>query len=335
MTLIYVTKQESQISPRPPQLIPILLYLREIRDEITNLNLSLEELIKQNLVKLEINDKPLNPPTSWLSTNLRKNRFLVMLDGLDEVADKNQRQQVRDWVDSQMKKYPDTTFIITSRPNGYRELEQKNQSVFELEVQPFNREQIQDFLHSWYLQTEIMSNAGTNDEGVQQEAKKQADKLINSIQDSQNSRAIAAMAVNPLLLTMIATVHRRGKNLPKERVELYKEICEILLGKRQRAKNISDGLTALQKQSVLQKLALKLMQKNVREFSLSEGINYIIATAKAVKTPNARYLQWHLVNNRTDPIFSGFDSLSKTSIAQFCLSLVNKGVSITVYSQHP
>jgi predicted NACHT family NTPase len=283
LTLIYATKQESQIFPRPPQLIPILLYLREIRDEITNLNLSqnisgnpsLEELIKQNLVKLEINDKPLNPPTNWLSTNLRKNRFLIMLDGLDEVADKNQRQQVRDWVDSQIQKYPDTTFIITSRPNGYRELEQKNQSVFELEVQPFNRKRIQDFLHSWYLQTEIMSNAGKDDEGVQQEARRQANKLFNRIQDSQNSRAIALMAVNPLLLTMIATVHRRGNVLPGKRVELYKEICEILLEKRQRAKNISDGLTASEKQSVLQELALELMQNNVREFSLSEGINYI------------------------------------------------------------
>ncbi len=43
-----------------------------------------------------------------------------------------------------------------------------------------------------------------------------------------------------------------------------------------------------------------------------------IATAKAVKTLNVRHLQWHLVNNQTDPVFYGFDFLSKTSIAQFC-----------------
>ncbi len=60
-----------------------------------------------------------------------------------------------------------------------------------------------------------------------------------------------------------------------------------------------------------------------------------IATAKAVKTRNARHSQWHLVNNRTDQVFYGFDFLSKTSIAQFCLSLVNKEVNIRVYSQHP
>ncbi|NJR15163.1 MAG: NACHT domain-containing protein [Calothrix sp. CSU_2_0] len=274
LTLIYATKQESKINPKPPQLIPILFYLREIRDEISSQNPSLEDLIKQQLEKLKINNKPLNPPVHWLRKNLQKNRFLILLDGLDEVADKNQRQHVRTWVDKQMQAYPDTTFILTSRPNGYRELQRQVQ-VSELEVQPFNREQIKEFLHSWYLQTEIKSRAGQNDEGVKQAATNQANKLINRLQNSQNSRAIAAMAVNPLLLTMIATVHRRGNVLPGKRVELYKEICQILLEKRQRAKNIHDTLTASQKQSVLQELALVLMQKKVREFNLAEGVGYI------------------------------------------------------------
>ncbi|MFB2769322.1 SUMF1/EgtB/PvdO family nonheme iron enzyme [Pelatocladus sp. BLCC-F211] len=85
------------------------------------------------------------------------------------------------------------------------------------------------------------------------------------------------MAVNPLLLTMIATVHCGGSALPGKRVELYKEICEIVLEKRQRAKNknIPNALPASQKQSVLQVLAMELMQKNTREFTLSQGKSLI------------------------------------------------------------
>ena len=41
-----------------------------------------------------------------------------------------------------------------------------------------------------------------------------------------------------------------------------------------------------------------------------------IATAKAVRTHSARHPQWHLVNNQIHPVFCGFDSSTKTSIAQ-------------------
>jgi len=43
-----------------------------------------------------------------------------------------------------------------------------------------------------------------------------------------------------------------------------------------------------------------------------------IATAKAVRTQSARHPQLHLVNNQTDRVFGGFDSLTKTSIVQSC-----------------
>ena len=191
-----------------------------------------------------------------------------MLDGLDEVADTTQRKQVRDWVDEQIKEYPDTCFILTSRPYGYKSAPLK-ENVTTLVVKPFSLRQMKQFLRNWYLQTEIISRAGEDDLGVQEEARKQADNLIDRI---CNSKPLVDMAVNPLLLTMIATVHRRGNVLPGKRVELYKEICQVLLEKRQRAKNIDDSLTASQKQSVLQQLALALMTNKTRDFKLSDPI---------------------------------------------------------------
>ena len=275
LTLIYATKQQHNIklkdNRKVPKLIPVLFYLRDIRDEIISQNPTLETLIQEDIKNFKINNQNLIPPSNWVENKLQRNKFLIMLDGLDEVADKNQRQQVRTWVDNQMQSYQDTVFILTSRPNGYREV-QSQITVDELEVQPFNREQITDFLQRWYLQTEIRSRAGQCDDGVKQVAEEQANNLIERI---INSRPLVAMAVNPLLLKMIATVHRRGNVLPGKRVELYKEICQILLEKRQRAKNIPDGLTASQKQSVLQELALELMQNETREFTLEEAENWV------------------------------------------------------------
>ncbi|HAX79195.1 MAG TPA: transcriptional regulator [Cyanobacteria bacterium UBA11372] len=270
LTLTYATKQQRKVHRKAPKLIPILLYLRDVRQEIVNKKPSLAELITQQ-VQQQRKIEPLNPPPNWFAEKLRQNKCLVMLDGLDEVADETQRQQVSLWVDKQMEAYPDTAFILTSRPFGYKTA-RLQQDVTVLEVQPFSLKQMQQFIHNWYLATEVMSRAGQEDLGVREEAKQQADDLIKRI---KNSKPLADMAVNPLLLTMIATVHRRGSALPGKRVELYKEICQVLLEKRLRAKNIADPLTATQKQSVLQVLAFELMQQKTREFKISDGIDLI------------------------------------------------------------
>ena len=279
LTQIYATKQQRQVHRKAPKLIPILLYLRDVRQEIVNNDrLTLAELITQQVEQQQQKYQLLNPPPNWFAEKLRQNQCLVMLDGLDEVADETQRQQVSRWVDAQMQAYSDTAFILTSRPSGYKDAPLQ-QDVTVLEVQPFNLKQIQKFIHSWYLETEVISRAGQNDAGVRADAKQQADNLINRI---KNSKPLADMAVNPLLLTMIATVHRRGSALPGKRIELYKEICQVLLERRQRAKNIADALTATQKQSVLQVLAFELMQQETLEFKLSDGIDWMKEKLKNV-----------------------------------------------------
>ena len=272
LTQTYATKQQRKVHRKAPKLIPILLYLRDVRQEIVNNNqLSLAELITQQVQQQQQIYQLLNPPPNWFAEKIRQNQCLVMLDGLDEVADETQRQQVSRWVDKQMQTYPDTAFILTSRPIGYKTAGLQ-QDVTVLEVQPFSWKQMQLFIRSWYLATEVISHAGQDDAGVRGDAQEKADDLIKRI---KKSKPLADMAVNPLLLTMIATVHSRGSALPGKRVDLYKEICQVLLERRQRAKNIADVLTATQKQSVLQVLAFELMQQKTREFNLSEGIHWI------------------------------------------------------------
>ncbi|MUG91745.1 NACHT domain-containing protein [Scytonema sp. UIC 10036] len=270
LTLCLATNEQRKLDPKIPKLIPVLLYLRDVRQEIVKNQPPLADLITQQ-VKQQRKIQPLNPPDNWFSEKLGENKCLVMLDGLDEVADETERRLVSTWVDEQMRAYPDTPFILTSRPFGYKTA-QLQQEVIVLEVQPFSLKQMEDFIHNWYCETEIMARAGEKDLGVREEAKKNADDLIKRIKDSNS---LVSMALNPLLLTMIATVHRRGSALPGKRVELYKEICQVLLERRQRSKNMPDTLTASQKQAVLQVLALGLMQQKTREFKLSEGIERI------------------------------------------------------------
>ena len=74
--------------------------------------------------------------------------------------------------------------------------------------------------------------------------------------------------MNPLLLTLIATVHRYRSQLPGRRVELYAEICDVFLGKRQQAKDLELDLTPAQKVRVLRVLAYEMMCREVREIKV-------------------------------------------------------------------
>jgi formylglycine-generating enzyme required for sulfatase activity/energy-coupling factor transporter ATP-binding protein EcfA2 len=255
-----------------PKFIPVLLYLRRIRDLIIDQpTLSLSEIIESHIKALP-SSTPLNPPLNWIEDQLKIGSCLVMLDGLDEVADVSQCQQVSQWVNRQMKAYPQTSFILTSRPDGYNSAP-VNMVGTVLKVLPFTHNQMKKFIHLWYPQTEIMSRAGRDTPAVRATATKRAEDLIESI---INKRAIADMATNPLLVTMIATVHYKGSELPRQRVELYYEICKVLLGTRQVAKeNINTSLTGKQNKDVLQVLALSLMQSKIREFTIAEGAAFI------------------------------------------------------------
>jgi predicted NACHT family NTPase len=264
LTLTYARRAQRQQHPKVPRLVPVLLYLREWQTTIVSEPApSLVQVIEQQIQR-QPSDRPLVAPPGWFQDKLARGTCLVMLDGLDEVANASDRQRVGQWVNQQMQAYPRATFILTSRPFGYESVKSHlNQINLVLGVQPLTLAEIEQFIDRWYLENEAKRQARRVDPGVRSTAKQQADDLIHRI---KNTPALAAMALNPLLLTMIATVHCYRGTLPGRRVQLYAEICDVLLGRRQAAKGTADALTAAQKQTVLQVLALKGMQRNTREF---------------------------------------------------------------------
>src|SRR5260370_26627372 len=158
-----------------------------------------------------------------------------------------------------MVAYVQNRFILSSRPYGYRDNPIDGTTV--LEVRPFTPDQVERFVQNWYLANELKS-WGQDDPGVHLRAREGAQDLLRRL---HHAPALLTLAVNPLLLTMIATVHRYRSSLPGKRVALYTEICEVFLGKRQEARGIALQLPPAQKQQVLQPLAYYLMQQGIRE----------------------------------------------------------------------
>src|ERR1044072_3136705 len=96
------------------------------------------------------------------------------------------------------------------------------------------------------------------------------------------SPSLTDLTENPLLLTMIAMVHRYHGALPKSRVELYAEICEVLLGRWRQAKGVSDPLSAAQKLGVLRTLAANMMERKLRDIKTDAAMAIVKAPLKRV-----------------------------------------------------
>lgn len=261
---------------RVPHHLPILLFLRDHAAAIKQSHdegkaLYLPDLISEQVARR----KPeLKPPTGWFALKLNKTGCIVMLDGLDEVADPQTRKIVAKWVEAQMTAYGGNHFILTSRPGGY--VENPLAGVNVMEVQGFTVKQQEAFVHNWYLTTERAAHQHIGlDRGVDDTARQGATELLTKIRATPD---LEQLAVNPLLLTMIATVHKFRSTLPGRRVELYAEMCEAFLGKMRQARGVEDNLTPTQKIYALQALAYHMMQvrpgkrEGTRDITIAEAV---------------------------------------------------------------
>lgn len=282
-------------NPNPHQtrrFIPVLLRLREIHSLIQGKNSpSLSELIIKHLEnRPEYRD--FKPSQHWIEKWLDDGDCLVMLDGLDEVP-KSQRDKVREWTDGEMKAYPKTQFILTSRPHGFElRPDEPNITVtvdLKLKVLDFTPDQKQQFIDKWYralIQRKWKPLLEENrqkpksrrlseeqvEAKIEREAKECADDLTKQVFANP---ALNDLAKNPLLLTMIATTHRVQTVLPKRRVELYEAMCGLLLGTRPYAKKTNLTLTATENKAVLQVLAYHLMQQEKTHFTPEQAEQWI------------------------------------------------------------
>lgn len=261
ITLSYARQLPVVREHNAPKLVPVLLYLRDLREVFAKDDLTpLTELIHEHHIPKLPYPKhgKLTPPSSWAAELLQTGRALVMFDGFDEVAEA-QRGKVSDWISAEMRRYPRSVFILTSRPPGYEAHFTAEKPETTISVRPFNAKQRREFIKKWYLCQEVDTRKGRDTPKVRAAADQQAESLLQQLERREK---LSAMANNPLLLNMIATFHRYhpGDDLPKHRAKLYEEICKLQLVNRPRAKGISMLLNFEQSSTLLRIIALQMMQ---------------------------------------------------------------------------
>lgn len=202
-------------------LLPIRVTLRRFAEQLPPGNATVQtgELWKFITRDLLTGDYGLSEDaTRYLRAIASRHGALFLFDGLDECGSPERRARVRAAVDSLMRNAgPKCRFILTSRPYAWPTGADPFNGVYELA--DMDNEQIATFIHRWY---DALVQRQWQTPG---DAERRAADLLSARQRPD----LRQLAVNPLLLTLMATLHTNRGRLPDDRTDLYNESVELLL----------------------------------------------------------------------------------------------------------
>ena len=242
--------------------LPILLFLRDVDPQ--------QSLLENILAPLEKHQLKLD--AKFFEPYLRDGNAILLLDGLDEVPTEEKRQQVSQWIHHQAHlAFPRCPVVVTSRFSGYRGVAVLSGHYLRLEIQDYQLTQVKQFLENWL--TAVETHVHEDSKHWRTHALQKAGDLFHRL---ETTPALRELAVNPLMLQIIALVHRDRGTLPERRIELYKECTDVLLERWDKAKGLNVVLSAAEARQLLQPVALWMHSvENRREVSKQEVLDYI------------------------------------------------------------
>ena len=255
---------------RFPIFVRVADYAKARREETA---LTLRNFIGRHPILEQHSTVPTSKTIAICNHFIINGRALIILDGLDEIIDPVDRREIRDQIErfvidsvedpenrqafapwSTMSdkldgnpslpwwKSPQPSFpavaggnqvIITSRIAGYRASVLRGEFTHFV-IEPLDDDSINTFCQKWCLSVERFlarqSDSPISDDEVEEHASREAKSLTEIIFQNKGVRKLAS---NPLLLTVLALLHRENSHLPAHRIRLYKQAVKALIDTRE------------------------------------------------------------------------------------------------------
>ncbi|MEI6847263.1 MAG: SUMF1/EgtB/PvdO family nonheme iron enzyme [Chlorobiaceae bacterium] len=207
-------------------------------------------------------------PEEHFSGWLDERTTLVLLDGLDEISNVQDRIALCSWIDRTVARFPRARFVVTSRSTGYRKGDGIEIVVphKRADVMDFTAEQQETFLQKWFDAAFLRDLPfGTEAESALQEqqkekALKKASSIIAFLNQEEN-KGLRSMAGVPLLLQIMAILWKEREFLPGTLSELYDAALNYLLDYRDSRRGLKPLLSARDARLVLGPVSLWMQEK--------------------------------------------------------------------------
>ena len=201
-----------------------------------------------------------------LETLLQEGRVLLLIDGMDEVAERDiatTLKELRKFSD----KYHKNQYVVACR-TGARNLPLRG--FAEVEIAPFARAQIANFAHKWFMTLADRSPQSGRTLSLQ---------LLQQLDIAENWQ-LRQLVATPLFLHLAcSTFHVQGK-FPAQRIDFYARIVNLLMGKWDEAKGVDRGtidprLSVSQTLRLLSQLAAATFERGRYSIERREVERYI------------------------------------------------------------
>lgn len=168
-------------------------------------------------------------PDGWADRVLAGGRALLLVDGLDEVPER-ERELTRRWLRDLSDAFPDNLWLVTSRPSAVRDDWLAADGFGELTLSAMSRSEVAAFIGRWHAAARCDAEDPERLDAYEQ-------SLLAAVHTKQD---LARLATNPLMCGLICALHRdRRGYLPTGRKELYDAALGMLLSRRDRERGMA------------------------------------------------------------------------------------------------
>ncbi len=263
--------------------LPLLVPLRWFRSR--DLDLPLPEMLDGYL------SRGTELPSGIATKLWRSGRLLLLLDGLDEIAEDGERGLLADYLESELDG-DGVRVAVSCRYSGYGGPVRFSEDFLHLDIRPLDAAQVRRLVRTWFR-----AAARALPRYSAAEARQSAQALVAALDgEGYSSQQLKVLVGSPLLLTLMCVVVLRGGEMPRQRVAFYGECLRVLLGRWGKAmRRTEPALEVETALAVLRPLAYELHAAGRRDdFSKVEAIDHIemrLAELDASGSP-FRILEW-------------------------------------------
>jgi predicted NACHT family NTPase len=165
-----------------------------------------------------------DPDPGLFAGRVQGARWLVLVDGLDEIPDPRLRADVIRSIAQHARPGSDYRFVVTTRDLPESELAPlRTATVGSYVMEPFGRPELAEFATKWFTAQQVPSPEA------------ETERFLRETSDGR----LGELVRNPLLATIaaVSAVKDPNRPLPASRISLYERFCSYLTGDRSGQRN--------------------------------------------------------------------------------------------------